>query len=166
MDSGADASTKEASALRYAAYRGDIGVLGVYLDYKLPTTALVAAVRGAAEANQISVMEFLFSRGVPMGGEDIKGWSPLLAAVRASNWKCADFILAKGANIDYKNKKNGKTTLIRVADEGSPESVTWLVTHHANVNLRDSEGHTALYYALRRGDKGIATLLKQAGGME
>lgn len=181
MESGADANADEGNAVSSTANRaadtGDMEALQVYLGYRLPTTTLVAAMCGAMESNwerealsspgdgskpkpfdatrsqQAQVIQLLLSRGVPLNGENAIGWFPLLAALQYSNFEVADFIVSKGANIDYQsridyqNRTEGKTALMNEAELGSAEGVQWLLKRKAKVNLRDKKGRTALYYA-------------------
>lgn len=54
----------------------------------------------------------------------------------------------------------GATPLHRVAEQGAAEAAEVLLAHHADVDARDSDGHTPLWYAVvSMGEAAVRTLI-------
>lgn len=71
-------------------------------------------------------------------------------------------LLAKGADVNAKNKNDG-TALMAAAKNGHNEVVQVLLSKGADVNAENKYGRTALMYATDWGHKEIVELLKKAG---
>lgn len=89
----------------------------------------------------------------------------LTAASSASKGskEVVEVLLAYGADVNAKDKKNENTPLLMAASKDFTESkdvIKVLLAHGADVNARNKYGYTPLHYAAGHGDKGMmATLL-------
>lgn len=86
--------------------------------------------------------------------------------LRRQDWADADLIRARlegGAPADHPGDRYCGSPLHSAAEHGSAASVTALLSHGATVDVRDTEGHTALWYAAAGGDKGAIRALVEAG---
>ncbi|KAH9050604.1 L-asparaginase [Lactarius hengduanensis] len=68
-----------------------------------------------------------------------------------------------GGIVNWINPASGRSPLHVAAINGGVQSVRTLLEAGALVHLRDSLGHTALYYAARQGQDEIVTMLVSAG---
>lgn len=109
----------------------------------------------AAEHGHAQIVERLIDAGVDMDRACNKGETALMAAAKFGHSKVVQTLLRRGANRDIQDSR-GKTALILLLDRSnSPlfqfhvESVQLLLLGGSQVglNLRDSTGATALYYA-------------------
>lgn len=79
----------------------------------------------------------------------------------------ARILLAKGAEVNIKREKDGRTPLMMACNNEHPEMVRLLLEKGADRNIRDNDGKTALmlaeYYNLRgsRDSRGIVNMLKK-----
>jgi len=72
-------------------------------------------------------------------------------------------LLDHGADVNVKEKKGGQTALMWAAANRSPELVTLLVGHGADVRARSTGGFTPLLFAAQQGDVESGGTLLQAG---
>ncbi|KAF9227810.1 asparaginase-domain-containing protein [Gyrodon lividus] len=94
---------------------------------------------------------------------DVGGLSFCLAT--SASWEVEDMVLATipGGIVDCLDVGSGRSPLHVAALNGSTASVSYLLECGALVHLRDTLGHTALYYAARRGHEDIVDILISAG---
>ncbi len=71
-------------------------------------------------------------------------------------------LLARGVSPDCRDNE-GKTALMRAAEDGNPALVAVLIRHGANVNALDADGETALMKAVAGNHPEIAKLLISYG---
>ncbi|KAG6376247.1 asparaginase-domain-containing protein [Boletus reticuloceps] len=83
----------------------------------------------------------------------------------ADTWEAEDVIPATipGGVVNCLEAGSGRSPLHVATLIGNTASVTWLLNSGALVHLRDTLGHTALYYAARQGHKDIVDILVGAG---
>ncbi|MGK4566187.1 ankyrin repeat domain-containing protein [Flavobacterium sp. 3HN19-14] len=95
-----------------------------------------------------------------------EGYSPLILACYRSNNEVAKFLIDNGSDIDYLSGMG--TALMSAVVKHNDEIANLLISRHANVNLSDPNGMTALIYATMFKNYGIAALLckkqSQSGG--
>lgn len=70
-------------------------------------------------------------------------------------------LLQRAANVNAKTQ-TGKTPLMIAAASGNSDAVKLFLQHHAKVNLRDLDGHTALSQANTTNWAKVLRMLKAA----
>ena len=94
------------------------------------------------------------------------GTTPLTQASELGDLDSVRILVEQGVNINEKEKgKKYRTPLIAATEGGYEEVVQYLLIHHADPNLQDMNGDTALMWAVRQGDKNqkLVALLLNAG---
>ncbi len=96
-------------------------------------------------------------------------YKALIYAIYNGHKEIVQFLLDKGIDPNMADKENNLTALMRVAitkSERQADIVKLLLKAGADVNFKDDEGKTALWYATKNGDKnGIVPLLEEAGAI-
>jgi ankyrin repeat protein len=113
----------------------------------------------------------LLARGADVRYEDKDGCTALMVAaggcptdVGSASLQTVKALLAAGAVVDKPHPEGARgTLLIQAAYYDRPEIVRALLDAHADPNLRDSDGRTALFHAAGRGYAGIVRLLRPPG---
>lgn len=95
---------------------------------------------------------------------DVFGVTPLHAAA-ACNFKSEieEILKLTPEAIDVVHQSGGKSALHDAAEKGCNISAEVLIKHGANLNLRDKDGRTALWWTFCNRREKIATLLLDAG---
>lgn len=119
---------------------------------------------------------FLFSndrqkvhQGIKLEGDvnaRVGGVTPLYHASRKGWGNIMELLLERGANIDAKS--HGETALLKVSKKGINDAhlAQILLDYGADVNIQDSKGNTALYYAaINKNLKMIDLLLDNGADM-
>ena len=91
------------------------------------------------------------------------GITPLHWAAWRGRKEIAELLIAKGADLNTKNKDGG-TPLHNAAWKGHVEIAKLLIVKNADVNAKDVEGQTPLDWAEEEKHKEIADLLRKHGG--
>ena len=86
-----------------------------------------------------------------------RGFTPLILASYYNRLEMVKALIAKNADIDT-NSPMG-TALMAATYKGNTDIVKTLLEHHANVNIPDENGTTALHYACFLNNTEIATLI-------
>lgn len=97
---------------------------------------------------------------------DTKGYEderPIMEA--GDNTTVVQILLYHGAHIDAVNER-GQSALLTDSYDACPRVVELLIRRGTNVRLRDSGGHTALWYARCYNHAEIAAMLRRAGAKE
>jgi ankyrin repeat protein len=123
------------------------------------------ALLSAAEAGSAEKVRLLIAAGADVNVQGPEGESGVLAAATSGCFGCAEALIAAGADVNRKDNDDGTTALMRVAsvnygtdDNEAPAVQTksinlnlaflkLLLAAHANVNLQDNLGNTALMVA-------------------
>jgi len=121
-----------------------------------------------ADSTQVRI---LLSRGADVRYEDRDGCTALMVAaggcptdVGSASLEMVKALLAAGAVVDKPHPEGARgTLLIQAAYYDRPEIVRALLDAHADPNLRDSDGRTALFHAAGGGYAGIVRLLRPPG---
>ena len=85
------------------------------------------------------------------------GFSPLILACYRGNNEVAKFIITQGADINAKSDMG--TALMACIVKGNNEIAQFLIANKADLNLVDSQGTTALMYAVQFKNTAIIKLL-------
>lgn len=144
----------------------------------------------AVEAGEIEVAKELIAAGINVDAVPRFGAGPLLTAVTERKAEFVRLLLDSGANVNQKGavvcgefgeaeiKENGPfrtthvpnppvardaTPLIVATRRGYDEIAAQLIAANADVDATDSEGFTALVYALKADAEPLIKLLKDAG---
>lgn len=125
----------------------------VYPNNFFGDTALLIATYGGHE----KIVDMLLSKGAGIGA-NAKGWTPLHYAAFAGHPALAKKFIKPGVNID-RATDNGLTALMVASMNGHIEVVRILLSHKADIQLRDENDKNALTHALSRKNTDIAALL-------
>ena len=88
---------------------------------------------------------------------------PLLQAVEGSDLDVAKKLCENGADVNYKDPKQGVTALLLAVSLGDLDMAKILVEAKAKVNVADSKGNTPLMIASANDDTEMVTLLIDKG---
>lgn len=74
-------------------------------------------------------------------------------------------LLSQGADVNASDPASGDTALIAAVVSGQTAVVEYLLKHRPNLDIKDNNGQTALYFAAAKGDADlpIVDLLLKAG---
>lgn len=102
-------------------------------------------------------------KGANVNAKDGDGLPAMMIAAEQGNVGLMRFIFELGVNIDGRAEDRRDTALMRRAEIGDMESVSFLVTNGADVNLKDRGGETALMKAARARKRRVVELLIDSG---
>ena len=124
-----------------------------------PGSKQATAIHLAVQDNDIAALERAVRRGADPNAQDTFGNFVLLDVREPA---IAEALIRLGANVDVRDHEGGDTLLIRAARMGNTELVKVLLAAHANVQVENATGATALSEAMREGHDEVATLLRAA----
>jgi hypothetical protein len=125
-----------------------------------PESQQATAIRLAIQDNDISALERAVRRGANPNARDSFG-DVVLLDVRDPAIAAA--LVRLGADVNARHREGGDTLLIRAARMGNVELVRVLLAAHANVQIENDTGATALTEATREGHDDIVGFLRAAG---
>ena len=108
-------------------------------------------------------VQALALRGADVNLADSNGMTPMLMAVEKGASDLLDLLLARKANLSVIDEKTGKSLLHEAAVSGNSTVVGKLLAAGVPKNAKDKNGHTALSYAKKYGNKAAAEALRKAG---
>ncbi len=131
----------------------------VHLNFENGTTSLAFAVfRSDPE-----LVKLLLEEGASPNILEDENRSLLQSAVLQGNPEVVDLLVKAGAEVDYPEKRSGKTALHFASINGNDGATESLLANDANYKKKDLKGNTALYYAGKYGHHKVADLLKKSG---
>jgi ankyrin repeat protein len=161
------------TALMCAAFGGDLESVRFLLergaDARARTETGLTNLIWAALSGNADIVELLLDQGADPNARyerpdsDGQFLTPVLAAVLQGHVACLRRLLDHGADVNVQGGPFARTALLCAATAGSEEMVQLLLAHGADVHAVDWQGDSALDWAFRRGETGIARLLRQAG---
>ena len=105
-------------------------------------------------------------QGVPLSESEKSFYNLVLwIASRGGHAGIIEFIASTGMDLNGQDS-DGRTPLIHAAQKGKMDSTRALLAAGADISIQDFHGFTALGYAARRRNKGVYSLLKEAGAQE
>ena len=145
----------------------------VYLSMSLLTAFLFSApgeahgemdMWEAAEAGQLKVVKkFVKKAKSHINDLNGEGYTPLMLAAREGRAEVVKYLIKKGADVDaVAGNMWGYTALMKAAWKNRSEAARLLIKAGADLELRNSEGETALQVALGSGSSEAVALLKEA----
>lgn len=162
IENGADVNVENSfktTVLQVAAQKGYLNIVKQLLDRKADINAQDSMGRTAliysAMYNHTDVLKYLVEHGVDIAAKTRLGYTALLIATERGYIDEVKILLDNGVNIDEVNnlKRNALMTAIRTKyikkdkEAVKFELVKLLMDHHADINLIDAEGQTALSLA-------------------
>lgn len=163
---------KTSARIHDAAYKGKLEKVKHYLEQdrslihlkdSMGRTPLFPAVLGGNE----DIVRFLIDSGADVNiQEKIAGTTPLYYAAVKGHKNIMDVLLTNGANINQEIgfAGNEKPFLNEILEHSaSPESISFLVSNGANINVADKMGYTPLHLAAGYGRSDIVKILIDNG---
>ncbi|MCB9980184.1 MAG: ankyrin repeat domain-containing protein [Rhodospirillales bacterium] len=140
-----------------ACIRGQCVSMGDELNYVTP-------IHYAADQNDSSLIEELLDSGHDINGLSVRNETPLLYAVQnnAVTSKTVEFLIEKGADVNFKYGEKTNTALIYAVTQERPAIVETLLEHKADPYLSNHWGN-ALDYAVEIKNKQILNMFKTKG---
>ncbi len=123
-------------------------------------TALIIA----AAQNSLEIAEILLGTGCDVNARGEEGnVTPLIAAIQNGNYKFAEMLIERSANVNLSDNQ-GNSPLMIAAAKGNPSMVTMLINRGAEVNHQSyTARNTALMVATSSSNEEIISILMNAG---
>ncbi|MFC1794190.1 ankyrin repeat domain-containing protein [Planctomycetota bacterium] len=118
--------------------------------------------------DQPDILKLLLDHSANPDAKDRHGWSLLHYTIDSlcRSLDMTRMLLEKGANPNAKISADGSTPFGWAVGYDLTETVELLIAHGADVNAKDSNGHTRLQYAKRKGYTEMVELLRKHGAKE
>lgn len=122
----------------------------------------------AAQEGRLKVAKCLLDVGADAEARDNGGITPLHLAVGEQHIKIASELLKRGASPNTRVKSNNNSSVLHLACAWGYFDMVELLTNIESIdlNLRDDEGHSPLFFAKNGGFAKIADYLIQRGAVE
>ena len=98
----------------------------------------------AASTHHQQTLDYLLSKGADFKVADKGGWTAWSLSYHREHYLIS--LIHAGQDVNQRDT-NGGTAVTHAAGSDSSAILRLLLTNHADVNIRDSEGHTALWIA-------------------
>ncbi len=125
------------------------------------------ALHAAATGGHSTIVDLLIANGADVNINSRNG-TQLHMAARCRDDTCAEIVkklLSKGADVNAKDPRQGDTPLHIAARRGSRKAAELLVGAGANVNAKDKDGHTPLWFAKKEGKTEMIEFLRIHGAI-
>ena len=128
--------------------RDDCGRTALHFSVDYDDTRRLGLERSESVKRYISTAEVLLSDGADINAMDTDGTSPLYLACETGESEIAEFLLSRGAKPDADDLHLRKFPIHIAAVNDNSELVELLLKHGANIDVTDTDGITALHYAV------------------
>jgi ankyrin repeat protein len=151
-------------------FKPDINAIGTInlhtLENRFELAEEVSSLWTAAAVNHFDIVKLLIEHGNANINQLIKTHStPLRGACYHNNLEMVRYLIEHGAN-PYQTRKGNYTNLMLSAGRQYPLIVKYLVNEvKCDINERDENDQTALYYAVRSGSIEITKFLLEHGAL-
>lgn len=149
VQAGADpfaVNAKGASALLYAAWRGDVDTVGLLIALGLPLEQAASngwtAMTMAAAKGHVAAIRQLLSAQARVDPPDVYGWTPLMRACNLGRAEVAQVLVTEGGADLARANASGQTALHLAAAAGHRQLYELLRSLGARDDPRDANGHT------------------------
>ncbi|KAE9371255.1 hypothetical protein N431DRAFT_376754 [Stipitochalara longipes BDJ] len=120
----------------------------------------------AAEIGNLSMVQELFMFEAQASPRDNLGVTPLHLAALHSHERVAEFLIARGAEVEVATIDHLQTPFHWAAWYESKKLVVLFLKHGANINAQNYDGETALHYAARENQMILQDLLDNGADLE
>ena len=121
-------------------------------DVNAPTENGLTALMYAALLNpRPEITKTLLKKGADVGVKDKRGWTALMYAACGSRPEVLNMLLESGVDINTQNLDGQTALMLAASGTIEPEVVRTLLLAGAKRDIRDREGHDALWYARHSG---------------
>ena len=155
------------TAFRNAAEKGDLALVKAAIDQGIdvnsPDEGGRTALMMASYYGHQPVVELLLKQAVRVDHYDAVHRTALIYAASGKFPEIVAALLEAGANVNARDAAERWTALMFAAVEGNVEVVRVLLSHGADVTLVDTDGESALDFAVSRGRREVAEALRIAG---
>ncbi len=165
LDKGVDVNAKTSKGwtpLHYVAQRGQKEVANLLFtrgaDVNAKTSKGWAPLHYAAQQGHKETAELLIGNGADVNAKTIGGLTPLDWAVRRNKTAIVE-VLREHGGVTTEELKAAKESIHDAAKYGIIVAVKQHLTNGVNVNAKDEDGVTPLYWAARYGHSQVAELL-------
>lgn len=119
----------------------------------------------AAFTGRTPIVEFLLSEGANpnAASQDENAFTALTGAVATGHAEVARLLLEAGADPNHLYEGGAFSPLLAASAGGRVDMVRLLIDHGADVNLKSSQGKTALDWANEKGHADVAATLREHG---
>jgi ankyrin repeat protein/L-ascorbate metabolism protein UlaG (beta-lactamase superfamily) len=115
----------------------------------------------------VEIARLLVEAGADPNAKTGEGYTPYALACERGSTDLIEYFVSKGADVTSTYRRGGTlgvTGLHAAAARGYGDLAAFLIESDAPVNVKDGDGRTPLYYAIRYGNTEIAEALKAKGG--
>ncbi len=170
LERGADTGAADMfdnTALMMASWHGRKEALDILIeagaDLNAASSAGITPLMWAAETEGGKIAKTLIERGADIEKTSRDGWDALKWAALRENLQNIDILIENGADVNRKNPENGRTPLMEAASAGKARAATALIEHGAGLDTKDTEGYSALTYAVALNNPRITDILLAEG---
>jgi len=121
----------------------------------------------AINTEKINELKILLAKGANANSVDSGGISALMLAVTRESQntdEIAKILIQNGANVNLSNSFKETILMLAISNKKiNYNLIELIVSKSSNLNAKDSEGNTALFYAIKKNDFNISRLLIEKG---
>ncbi len=117
----------------------------------------------ATEFDNIEIIEILVEGGADLNCQDNAGWRPIHHAAQIGHTGIIELSLQSGVSVNTINLYKNETPLMLAAIEGHTQTVQFLLSKGADIEMKDCAENTALHLAAEFGRIDTVDTLIKAG---